>query len=139
MLLAAGVAAGLLLLKKRTVKAVLPDSFADKGLCNRLVALMEEGQFYRKKGLKIADVATELGTNTTYISACLSGQMGTSFRQFVTGYRIEHAKRLMREKPGLRLSQVGEESGFSNEKTFLRTFKTSTGLTPTEWKKGISA
>lgn len=139
LLLATCITAGLLFWKKRTVKMALPDSYNDKGLCNRLVALMEEGQFYRKKGLKIADVATELGTNTTYISACLSGQMGTSFRVFVTRYRIEHAKRLMREHPEMRLSQVGDESGFSNEKTFLRTFKTSTGVTPTEWKKGASA
>ena len=98
---------------------------------------MEERQLYRKKGLKIADVATELGTNTTYISACLSGQLGTSFRVFVNKYRLEHAKRLMKEHPQMRLSQVGDDSGFSNEKTFLRTFKAATGVTPTEWKKSI--
>jgi len=135
--LAAGMVAGLLLLKDRTVKTALPDSIADNGLCNRLVALMEERQLYRKKGLKIADVATELGTNTTYISACLSGQLGTSFRVFVNKYRLEHAKRLMKEHPQMRLSQVGDDSGFSNEKTFLRTFKAATGVTPTEWKKSI--
>lgn len=133
-----GGAAGFLLKRKKTeaVSPVLPpENNADKGLRNRLLALMEERQFYRKKGLKITDVATELGTNTTYVSACLSGQMGTSFRNFVTEYRIAHAKRLMQENPQMRLSEVGEESGFSNEKTFLRTFKAVVGVTPTEWKK----
>lgn len=126
-----------LMKRNRQKTAGLPEPPAFNGLRNRLVALMEERQFYRKKGLKIADVATELGTNTTYLSACLSGQMGTSFRNFVTEYRIEHAKRLMKEHPQMRLSQVGDESGFSNEKTFLRTFKASTGVTPTEWKKSL--
>ena len=60
------------------------------------------------------------------------------FRSFVTEYRVAHAKRLMKEHPEMRLSQVADESGFSNEKTFLRTFKSITGLTPTEWKKGAS-
>lgn len=127
-----------LMKKQRQETAELPETPAFNGLRNRLVALMEVRQFYRKKGLKIADVATELGTNTTYISACLSGQMGTSFRSFVTEYRVAHAKRLMKEHPEMRLSQVADESGFSNEKTFLRTFKSITGLTPTEWKKGAS-
>ena len=49
----------------------------------------------------------------------------------------EYAKRLMKEHPQMRLSQVGDESGFSNEKTFLRTFKATMGVTPTEWKKSI--
>jgi len=137
LLLAVGMVVGLLLLKEGTVKPIQPNSVADNGLCNRLIALMEEFQLYRKKGLKLADVATELGTNTTYISACLSGQLGTSFRVFVNKYRLEYAKRLMKEHPQMRLSQVGDESGFSNEKTFLRTFKASTGVTPTEWKKSL--
>lgn len=137
LLLAVGMVVGFLLLKEGTVKPIRPDSVADNGLCNRLIALMEERQLYRKKGLKLADVATELGTNTTYISACLSGQLGTSFRVFVNKYRLEYAKRLMKEHPQMRLSQVGDESGFSNEKTFLRTFKATTGVTPTEWKKSI--
>lgn len=121
--------------KKKPAEVPEPKVPADKGLGARLVALMEERQLYRKPGLKISEMATELGTNTTYVSACLSGQMGTSFHDFVTGYRIRHAQQLMRERPQMRLSQVSEESGFSNEKTFLRTFKRWTGLTPTEWKK----
>lgn len=111
------------------------EALADKGIRNRLIALMEDRQLYRKKGLKITDVATELGTNTTYVSACLSGQMGTSFRHFIMEYRIEYARRLMKANPEMRLSQVADEAGFSNEKTFLRTFKACTGQTPTEWKK----
>ena len=41
----------------------------------------------------------------------------------------------MREHPDMPLHMVAEESGFPNETTFLRNFKTQTGLTPSEWKR----
>ena len=103
---------------------------------DQLKVLMKEKQLFRNKDLRIADVATELGTNTTYLSSYLNGELNTTFPAFVTGFRIRFAQELMLKEPNMRLSQVAEESGFTNEKTFLRTFKASCGLTPSEWKQG---
>ena len=102
---------------------------------DKLKMLMEEKQLFRNKDLRIADVAAALGTNTTYLSACLNGELNTTFPAFVTSYRIRYAQDMMRQNPTMRLSQVAEESGFTNEKTFLRTFKSFCGLTPSEWKQ----
>lgn len=109
-------------------------SNAKQSLGDKLKALMEEKQFFKNKDLRIADVATELCTNTTYLSSYLNGELNTTFPAFVTGYRIRYAKELMCNNPTLRLSQVAEESGFTNERTFLRTFKAACGVTPSEWK-----
>lgn len=105
-------------------------------LADKLKAVMEEKQLFRNKDLRVADVAAELGTNTTYLSACLNGELNTTFPAFVTGYRIRYAQELMRQDPTMRLSQVAEASGFTNEKTFLRSFKAACGVTPSEWKQG---
>ena len=104
-------------------------------LADKLKALMEEKQLFKNKDLRAADVAAELGTNTTYLSACLNGELNTTFPAFVTGYRIRYAQELMRQDPTMRLSQVAEASGFTNEKTFLRSFKAACGVTPSEWKQ----
>lgn len=104
-------------------------------LSDKLKAIMEEKQLFRNKDLRLADVAAELGTNTTYLSTCLNGTLNTTFPMFVTSYRIRYAQELMCNNPSLRLSQVAEDSGFANEKTFLRTFKTICGVTPSEWKQ----
>ena len=104
-------------------------------LADKLKALMEEKQLFKNKDLRAADVAAELGTNTTYLSACLNGELNTTFPAFVTGYRIRYAQELMRQDPTMRLSKAAEASGFTNEKTFLRSFKAACGVTPSEWKQ----
>ena len=101
----------------------------------RITQLMEEKQLFRNKDLRLADMAVELCTNTTYLSTLLNAEMNTTFPAFVTGYRIRYAQELMRKDPTMRLWQVAEESGFTNEKTFLRSFKAICGVTPSEWKQ----
>jgi len=104
-------------------------------LGDRLKTVMEEKQLFKNKDLRLADVAAELCTNTTYLSTFLNTEMNTTYPAFVTGYRIRYAQELMLKDPMMRLSQVAEVSGFTNEKTFLRTFKASCGITPSEWKQ----
>ena len=112
---------------------VLPNDKPNWG--DKLKALMEEKQLFRNKDLRLADMAVELCTNTTYLSTLLNTEMNTTFPAFVTGYRIRYAQELMRKDPTMRLWQVAEESGFTNEKTFLRSFKAICGVTPSEWKQ----
>ena len=103
-------------------------------LADKLKAVMEEKQLFRNKDLRIADVAAELCTNITYLSTCLNGELHTTFPVFVMGFRIRYAQELMRKDPTMLMSQVAEASGFTNEKTFLRSFKATCGVTPSEWK-----
>lgn len=103
-------------------------------LLSRITSLMEEEQLFRKKDFRIGDLASRLGTNSTYISACLNSQQGISFPSFVAKYRVELAQKLMREAREKPLSIIADESGFASEASFFRTFKQFTGETPTEWK-----
>ena len=107
----------------------------EEDLLSRLTDLMENKQFFRRKDAKLTLVATELGTNVTYVSAVVNGTTGMNFPTFLNSYRIRFSQQLMREHPELPLHQIAEESGFPNETTFLRNFKALTGKTPTEWKR----
>ena len=122
-------------------KRPLPEDCTDSAkmekndLQTRITELVEEKQLFLIKDLKISDIARELGTNATYISACINGQMGISFPEFISRYRVEYALKLMQEHPEMSSVEVWEASGFNNEKTFFRRFRLQTGMTPAEWKK----
>ena len=109
-----------------------PDSPRNEQLMQRIIRLMEEQRPYLDSDLKQADVATALGVRLDEVSRCINSN-AFNFSQFVNGYRIEYAKQLMLRKPGIKMTQVFIESGFSNETTFFRTFKAIVGMPPSEW------
>ena len=102
-------------------------------LMARIAVLMEEGEAFRKKDLSKEYLSRVLGTNVRYLSDCINRKAGCSFVDYVNGYRIRYAQRLLCDNPGMRLSEISEESGFSSEVTFFRNFKARTGQTPSEW------
>jgi AraC-like DNA-binding protein len=81
----------------------------------------------------VNDLAAALGTNRRTVSDCINSQKGCNFTQFVNIYRVEHAKRVMRQNPDKKIADIYIESGFANEGSFFRTFKAVTGMTPKEW------
>ncbi len=103
-------------------------------LLQRIRQLMEQEHLYLNSELTIADLADRLGLHRNQLSDCINRQTGATFSQLVATYRVEHAKQLLRQQPDVKVSVVGSESGFANEKSFFRTFKAATGMTPTEWR-----
>ena len=98
---------------------------------------MEQERFFLQSGLKVADVAAALGTNTSYVTSCINTLRGCSFSQFVNGYRIAYAQQIMREHPDRKMTEVWIASGFANETSFFRTFRSVVGMTPKEWMQSL--
>ena len=88
---------------------------------------------YLNKEFRLLDMRQVLPLNRTYLSQLINSEYGCNFYQFVTGYRIREAKRLMREKPDMKMQEVAEQCGFSSLTVFGRIFARETGMTPTEW------
>ena len=107
-----------------------------RNLMEQISSIIEEKELYRRKDIRITDLASELATNKTYVSLLLNNMSGESFTSMITRYRVQYAQRLMQEHPDMLLEDVASESGFSSYITFYRNFKTVTGKTPQEWKKG---
>lgn len=135
LLLTGGIFVLRLRLKRRAEEIVNPSSKREvPDLRERIIHEMETGQLFRNPDFRIGDLASCLNTNSTYVSACLNMLMNTSFPKFITGYRIRYAMEQMKANPDKLLSDIAVESGFSNENSFFRSFKTETGLTPSEWR-----
>lgn len=102
-------------------------------LMERIHQLMDDRQPYLNPDLKVTDVASLLGVNSRYVSDCIKAVRGCSFPQYISTWRIDHAKRLLEQQPDAKIAAVAIQSGFANETSFFRTFKAVTGKTPREW------
>ena len=90
---------------------------------------------YVQSGLTIKDLSDMLHTNRTYLSEYINTTYGTSFRDWITGLRINYAKRLLTQYPKLTVADISERSGFLSPSHFIRLFKEKTDLTPVRWRK----
>ena len=135
-LLGAGILALAVLLLCRRKRPAPQESAAEKAereLIEKVAALMEQEELFRQQSLKVLDVAQRLGTNVTYISACINNVHGGTFNDFVNRYRVRYAQQWLLDHPDRKVTEAVEESGFSSEASFFRNFKALTGQAPSEW------
>lgn len=78
-------------------------------------------------------LSMELRTNRTYLSEYINTTYNKSFRDWITDLRIEYAKRLMSQKPQLKIQEIAELSGFLSTSHFNRTFREKEGCSPVKW------
>lgn len=109
-------------------------SVVDEQTYQRLCRLMEDEKLYLDSDLKLQDVAVRLGTNRTYVSNCIRNHGDQTFTQLVSNYRIDYAKDMLQRHSYMKVNEVAIASGFTTDVSFFRTFKSVTGMTPTEWR-----
>lgn len=94
-----------------------------------------ESDGYVRTGLTLKELADTLHTNRTYLSEYIKTVHEMSFRDWITGLRIDYAKRMLVENPKLTVADISERSGFLSPSHFIRLFKENTGCTPTKWRR----
>ena len=103
-------------------------------IATRLSAWIESNGYVRP-GLTIKELADVLHTNRTYLSDYIKTTYRLSFREWITGLRIEHAKRLLLKAPELTIHDISEKSGFLSPSHFMRTFKEREACSPARWRR----
>ena len=99
----------------------------------KLEQWMKTEKPYLNPEFRLNDLRQILPLNRTYLSQLINAEYDCTFYQFVTNYRIEEAKRLMKEQPDLKMQDIAEQCGFSSPVVFSRIFARETGETPSEW------
>lgn len=91
-----------------------------------------QSNFHNK--LTLSDVASRLFINPSYLCRLFKQEMGFTFVEYVNYVRIETAKETIR-KEEYSIAEIAELCGFENDSTFSRTFKTFTGISPSQYRK----
>lgn len=88
--------------------------------------------------IKVRDLAEFLQITPNYFSLVFKQETGKGFNEFLNEFRIEKAKRLLRDST-LRVFEIAEKVGYREYKYFVQVFKKVTGVTPTDFRNLIYA
>lgn len=99
---------------------------------------LETKRFYVDPNFSIHELSEDLRCNRRIISKCIKEQGHTSFTVLVNQYRVNEARRLIRERGDEQaLHEIAELVGFNNRISFYRCFKDYTGFSPSAYLERV--
>ncbi|WP_062265178.1 AraC family transcriptional regulator [Endozoicomonas arenosclerae] len=107
-------------------------------LWQKLESHMATVKSYRTQGLKVGDLAAELGMRENYLSQVINSCARKNFFEFINEYRLNEARSLLIEAPEKPISEVALEVGFASQNAFNNQFKKHLQQTPSSFRKNYS-
>lgn len=86
------------------------------------------------RGISVDDLARHFALSRSQFDRVFRSQLGQSPKQWITGFKIERSKSLLRQ--GHRIVEVADQFGFADQAHFSRVFKSITGKSPGVWING---
>ena len=86
--------------------------------------------------LSVAKVSAIAGMERTYFSNFFHDKTGVRYRDWLASLRIERAKQMLRSA-NHSIARVATSVGFGSLRSFERTFKRYTGVTPNAFKRTV--
>lgn len=117
---------------KEKVSDLNPQGEKQKKLKEDILAYLEV--HYRDENLSQTKVADEFQISNYTLSRVFKNQVGVGFAEYVSGKRLDLAKELLLTT-SYSVREIALMVGISNEKYFFKVFKTSVGMTPTEFRE----
>jgi two-component system, response regulator YesN len=89
---------------------------------------------FRNPNLSLITLADRFDQSPNYLSAAFKKHTRTNLSDYVSGLRIEYAKKMLEESE-LSVSSIVAEIGYSDASSFIRKFKVNEGMTPGTYRK----
>lgn len=106
------------------------------GCIAQCLSIIEEQ--YSDSNLSLTMIAETLSVNHSHLSRYFKQQTGIGFLEYLQKYRLNAAKKLMRENSDMILKEVASETGFYNESALIRVFKKIENMTPGQYKASVA-
>ena len=89
------------------------------------------------KNLSRTEVAKAVNVSEEYFSRLFRQETGDTFKDYIQMVKMEEAKKLLQET-GFSVGIIASKVGYSNFSHFTQMFRSYTGMTPQEYRKGES-
>lgn len=104
----------------------------------KLAQLLDEERVWMNPHLTLSDLAMQVGTNRTYLSNYLNNTLQTTFYDYINGYRLRAALKLLDAGvQEMTMAELAESCGFNSTSTFRRVFVRATGCSFVEYRDKI--
>ncbi|OHD66857.1 MAG: hypothetical protein A2176_12370 [Spirochaetes bacterium RBG_13_51_14] len=104
-------------------------------LRKQLIAMMEGEKLYCDEELTLPKLSEALGVTQHQLSQFLNQHYNKNFNNFVNGYRIDEAKKLLIDEPERNTLSIALAVGFNSYSAFHSAFRRTTGVSPAEYRK----
>ena len=111
----------------------------DAGVSNRYNSVIDEvkryiDENYGDEELSLNKIAGHVNFSPNHLSMVFSAQTGMTFIKYLTDYRMNKAKELLR-CTNRRGSDISYEVGYKDPHYFSYLFKRTQGMTPTQYRE----
>lgn len=102
----------------------------------KLSRYMERERAYTDDQLSLRDLADEISITPHQLSQLLNERLNTNFNSYVNQFRVEDAKRMLRDDPTRTVLAIALDVGFNSKSAFYEAFTRFTGMSPQAYRKG---
>lgn len=100
-------------------------------LFRRLEKLVVEQQLFRDPDLSLENLCPLVGSNRTYVSACVNKGSGMNFSTWISKIRVDYVLAVISKD--CYLPDLYAAAGFASQTSFYRNFKLVTQMTPKQY------
>ncbi len=119
----------------KPVIGILED-MADKQFVNITRRIVDIVQEQYDQDISLDYCAAVMNFNPAYISRVFKKEMGVSFSEYISEYRMNIARNLLATTE-MKVSEIGRKVSYTNISAFIRTFRRTFGLTPGQYREQL--
>lgn len=119
--------------RKKEERRLETDVAKQDQLSEKLRTAFDDQHVYKDPSLSLVGLAAQLGTNRSTLSAVINLTYGLTFRDLLSFYRIEAAKKYLLAHPDATQEVVASECGFHTAQALSHKFKEVVGISPRLW------
>ena len=118
------------LFERRVTEAAGPQAQEERTITGITRYLQE----HLAEDVSLSVLAEEFHLNPQYISQLFKSEIGVGFLAYLTGIRMERAKKLLLTTD-LPVAEVAEQSGYGDYRVFTKVFKKNEGVPPSQYRR----
>lgn len=113
--------------------AGLPDNGGNSRKIRQAVEYIEQNY---ANDLNMAVVSNHISMNYSLFSYSFKQYTGSNFVNFLKDIRMREARKLLADTD-MRIIEISQKVGYDNEKHFMKLFKASYGVSPSEYRRNV--